>query len=358
MRTGIIPIAFVTKQKPSQKSKNGSRTAPRNVKNILILALVGLINVLSLGALSAAPQVGDVYTTAEKDMTATLGRHSVQPAMVGLATIDIVPVLTVHPTSPGFSGTMANLFADAESGQGLEVLPFGTLPATPANYSVIDRKVRWPDFAYSTSTPMVAGVLNPLPPFQDEKGLTIGWFVTFTSVDGTDSLSLVDARFDSVSNDPQSTLGSSMPLLGRSYSEFARGYKADGTVVQTGSGTEMVSKVRLFFFTPLYNGGGTQNGLGEIQTYIEGFPNFALTATVTLSNGQSDSRTVETNPSTTVPAPVISIAGSKLTVVRGFGNLEVVTGSVNGTWVPLKQVSEGDVYDIPAGDQFFRVVRQ
>lgn len=323
--------------------------------NKILLAIIGLL--LSVGNIFASP------STSGGSGTPVLQHRLTPLAVPDLApfgaNIKITPVVAVPSISPGFSGMLANLFGDIESGRPLERLPLGVAPTSPSGYSVIDRQV-YSAAAFATAetgAPMFAGKLNPESPLEKERGYTAGWVLEMSSADGTDSVSLSMARFSFTSSDLENSLGYTSQLWEKFYSQYARGYKANGDVVTAGDGDILVKKVVLFAWSRLYNGGGTEAGLNEIFGFVNSFSNFTLTFEVFLPNGQSAMRMVETNPQPGKLA--ISREGSRVTVTVIEGSryiLQTSTDMINWTDDTTVDVGSVSVFDDPDGQKYFRLL--
>lgn len=328
------------------------------MKNIL-LAIIGLF--LSARTLSAAvPQTGKGSGTAISHGISRLDPPNLAPFG---ADLKITPVYAVPAISPGFPGMLDNLFGDIEAGRPLETLPMGVLPDSPSGYSVIEGHQVYGAAAFASAdggVPMFAGVLNPQPPFNNERGYTVGWIIEISSADGTDSVSISMARYSFTSSDFLNSLGYNGQLWEKAYSLYARGYKANGDVLIVGGGDTLVKKVVLFGWSALYNGGGSQTGLNEIFNYVNGFDNFSLKLDVTLSNGQTSTRMVETHPQPGKLA--ISREGNRVTVkvIQGSGFLQVSEDLVNWTTLSTGEfdASKGSVYEVedPQSKKFFRLL--
>lgn len=318
--------------------------------NKIITAIIGLF--LTITAVNAAPQ-----TTKGSGQVPQLMRQAVPELAPFGANIKITPLMAVPSISPGFPAMLANLFGDIESGLPLEKLPLDAVPTSPSGYSVIDRRVYGPAaFATAeTGAPMFAGQLNPAAPFDKERGYTAGWVLELSSTDGTDSVSLSMARFSFTSSDLENSLGYTSQLWEKFYSQYARGYKANGEVVAAGDGDILVKKVVLFAWSRLYNGGGTEAGLGEIFAYVKSFDNFTLTFEVFLPNGQSAMRMIETNPQPGKLAITREGSRVKITVLEGRGQLQSSTDLVS--WTDEATVDVGSVFEFDDPDElkFFRL---
>lgn len=318
--------------------------------------IMGLSALLSLAAISAVlviPRTGKGSYERSRFAPAAASASSVPNLPANSAKITLVPVLGPPSGDINFDPMLSKLFKDFESGQPFNTVPYGDAPALADDYNAVNVQVPWHAFVYSEQTPMFAGRLNPSAPFQNRRGHTLGWLVVLESKDGSDSVALSQIRFSFTSSDFENSLGFTSQLDPKVYATFARGYKANGTVVDSGSGDVLVKRVAVFMWSRLYNGGDTQTGLNEVSNYVNGMANFTLKLDVFLPNGQLASRTVEVNP---IPS-LVSLGGNRFQV-NGFGTLQS-SYFPGGPWTDDREVFDGYAFTLelntPQG--FFRVKR-
>lgn len=86
------------------------------------------------------------------------------------------------------------------------------------------------------------------------------------TVDGNDGISLSMLTLESTS--ATGALSDTFSVGRHGYSTAAIGFKADGTVVKSGSPDIMVSRIIVVFQMSLFSGGATQSGLDEIRRWV------------------------------------------------------------------------------------------
>lgn len=319
-----------------------------------ILALVATFSLTAvISAVLVIPRTGKGSYERSHLAPASVSSSSVPSLPANSAKFTLVPVLGPPSGDVNFNPMLNKLFKDFESGQPFNTVSYGEAPALVDDYNVVNTQVPWHAFVYSEQTPMFAGQLNPPEKFKTRRGHTLGWLVVLESKDGSDSVALSQIRFSFTSSDFENSLGYTSQLDPKVYATFARGYKADGTIVDSGSGDVLVKRVAVFMWSRLYNGGDTQTGLNEVSTYIFGMDNFTLKLEVFLPNGQLASRTVEVNP---IPS-LVSLGGNRF-MVNGSGMLQS-SYFPGGPWTDDRQVYDGFgfSFDLNTPQGFFRVKR-
>lgn len=187
-------------------------------------------------------------------------------------------------------------------------------PVSHPNQYAIAYGITWQNLVYSESTSMWNGVLNPNPPFQNEKGYVVMALVDMRSPDGTDSISLNDLRVwfkssdggvlddvheNSLLSNPSNLerpsisfeAGSSalpgphmarasvgknsrVGLLGSvldfgGYTPRAIAVRRDGTIINSGSPDQKGNRILLIVFSKLFNGGGSEGGLSGVRNWVD-----------------------------------------------------------------------------------------
>ena len=341
-----------------------------NVRSIIGMAILAIITSLNL---NAAPSTGSqTGTSIGKNLFATRLTSLSAEANPTHPVIVIESALVVRPESVSFNDALRNWNTDWENGE-YEMLATNTWPASPTNYSMVssESEIPWWSLVYSRSTPMFAGVTNPAPPLENEHGFNLVRRVFLVAPPGQKVSLSMFAKVTWDSSDKGSaehgSLFTETPINGAStsYTELARGYNKDGSVITSGPGDQLCDVVVAYFWDFPYNGGGTQEGLNEVKNYVEvEVPNFASTFSVE-AGGVSVSQTLYVKlPAGGVPVPSLTVArqSDASIQVQVQGAYGVLWGAefLEGPWVPLTTVAPGSLW-YSIGDknkEFFQVTTQ
>ena len=206
---------------------------------------------------------------------------------------------------------------------------------SPADYAVCLGRVSWYNFVYSDSTPLWQSTLNPWSPFENELGTTVGAVIELRARPGTDSVSLAQASVTFASID--GVLNGSANFVGASYTPLAPAIKADGTLINSGSTSQLANRAFVIVYGPLFSNGSTQYGLNYTRDYINsqvrirGSYDFTISAQV---GGVTSSATVSTR-GYFLPPPTIA-----LTKGDGVDIVSIVDNAVPGYAYVLSATSD------------------
>lgn len=185
-------------------------------------------------------------------------------AAEGATIITITPLLMPTKESASWQASADRVIADARAG----TLAGQYNKNGPESYGQAFQKIDWWNLVYSTTTPMWGGQLDPVAPFQNEKGGPVIWnLVIATSTSGQNDLSLDMIRFTSRSNDGN-VLGDTVTFDGMSYTPRAIAIRTDGSIIESGPTSQKGRQVYVLIFTKLFNGGNTATGLNEVKNWV------------------------------------------------------------------------------------------
>ena len=304
----------------------------RTLKTIVVLAIfVGVTVTLSVSAQSlSVPDHGGLVTSAAN--FSTTNRIIVQPKdLVSGIDVFVTPVTTTSFHSPSWPANVApRLISDA-----INKSLNNTVIVSPADYAVCLGRVSWYNFVYSDSTPLWQSTLNPWSPFENELGTTVGAVIELRARPGTDSVSLAQASVTFASID--GVLNGSANFVGASYTPLAPAIKADGTLINSGSTSQLANRAFVIVYGPLFSNGSTQYGLNYTRDYINsqvrirGSYDFTISAQV---GGVTSSATVSTR-GYFLPPPTIA-----LTKGDGVDIVSIVDNAVPGYAYVLSATSD------------------
>lgn len=228
-----------------------------------IRRLFGALCVLSIWInVGAGPVNGPVWSSAGQ-------LTSVRPRQMKSIVPESNLRLTMTPVGIPKIWESATLAAvtDAASG-GLQ----RRITATdPSQYIVFpENRFTWQNVVYSQSAPMWLGVLNPSAPFDQQRGgPLVALLICAQTLDGSDTLSLDSLVVSGSSSDGYNVLRmDDMYFTGTSYTQYAPAVTKTGLAVTSGSSAQLVSRLMVMVFPPLFNGGDTQEGLDQVSNWV------------------------------------------------------------------------------------------
>jgi hypothetical protein len=227
-------------------------------------------------------------------------------------------------------------------------------------------QLRWQNLVRSTSTPMWDGTLNPLAPFNNERGQENWIVVDAKTLDGENGLSLDMIRIISASNDDldpsqpgKNLLADTNTFVGLSYSSRAVGITKSGDHITSGPASQLCARVVLAARGRLMLG-ETQAQLDQANAWVSYWANdkgaYKITFDVDAGgDASSKSRLVLSTDPTPAAQPALSITYSSgmvsLSVTNGERDRSYQIESAptpTGPWHPATVVTYTDSITIPA----------
>ena len=330
------------------------------IRSIIGVATLAIITSLNINA--AAPSVGGGTKSG-------VG-YDPNPPMIGRASegnlgtplLAIYPLLSVRDTSPSFQPALINAMTAIHNDAPVTLT---NEPASPleTTYLTNGAAVPWWAHVFSQSAPMFAGSLSVRPGFENERGYTTTTIGRFRAPVGKKiNLNMLTRTVWDTSDIGQGQVAGHGSLYdvreyaNLAYTPLARGYN-DGVLIDSGSGNQEVDEILVAFWNFPYNGGGTQQGLDEVEAYIMGQTNFTLTFTIE-AGGVSVARDMETRPAWVPPVLMVTREGETLTVgVSGSAGVLETAEALGGPWRSLMNVDAQTAYTLTGLGpvQFFRV---
>lgn len=207
------------------------------------------------------------------------------PSGAGIATIKITPVLLAAQPSSSWTNGADTLIADALANS----INTNIVIANPGDYAVCNNRINWYNLAFSESTPMWDGVLNPPAPWNNEYGHVVWALIDARANSGGDDLSLDSLQVVYASNDGNILSGTNS-FETSDYTPRALAVKADGTRITSGTASQKGLRILLLVQSRLFNGGNTQSGLDEIKNWISDYSPYTLTYTAGIIGDEEATR--------------------------------------------------------------------
>ncbi len=301
----------------------------------MIALLVGLATLVAGVSVKAEvvvlPSVGEIVTTAGgvpipvDNRNAAPASDSTTPSWVR-----VVPVLLPVDGSPSWAAAAKQVITDAVRGTNApQAKVWSGGVASPTEYTVPPfRGLEWWMLAESASAPMWRGELNPPAPFGAERGWVLWHLIDARSADGSPSISLAGITLVQNSSDGNA-LGATISMVATEYTDLAVGLQPDGTLALTnGPASGLAQRVLFLAKGKRFNGGGTQQGLNEIRSWVNGRAGYAVTMTALLGGRMSSSPSYLNPPA----LPEVTLALARATT-NTPANLRLNGGKVGSTYV-------------------------
>lgn len=256
-------------------------------KAMLALSVIGLlsVNLMAVKELPVGdPTVGDSVSTALGAKSNLGGLH---PNLFGLVkmpvttsslggtigTVSATPILGPAPSSVDYPAFAANVMNDAKN---RNVRTQTNAITSPTDYTICHGKIDWWNTVYSsTSSYLWDDKLDPLAPFQNQKGHIISQLIQAESFGG-DTISMSMLSVSSGSSDGNNVLGDQLLFVPADYSSLAIGIRSNGTMITSGPSTQKAARVIFLTTMKLFNGGGTQAGLNQVRDWVFNKGNFTI----------------------------------------------------------------------------------
>jgi hypothetical protein len=279
------------------------------MKTIIKLVLALIVSVSLFQQLHAAPKTGSNENSAGPVEKSTDPRSkAVQSGDATQILIDTYWVLGPGRASPHY--TAFTIAVNNAVMNGTIANPH--VASGPGDYTLVSgNRAGWSNFVFSTTAfPTWQGMANPPSPYDSEVGQIVHLVNVVRGVNGNVALSMYMSKCASP-NDAQ--IDEVQTTLNGSYSQSARGVKADDSVVASGSGDQRVKYFILIVAPELYIA-SSQGDLNVVMNWVvnDNGNSFSIIMTVTIKNGDTvvaqKSTTISTFPQTFPPLPALAIS--------------------------------------------------
>lgn len=332
------------------------------VRSIIGMATLAIITSLNIN-LNAAPSVGGGTKSGvgyNPPDSSQIGRAS--EGNLAAPVLEIYPLQSVRDTSPSFQPAIIAGMLAIHNGNPVTLTNIPTSPLE-TSYLTNGAAVPWYSHVFSQGDPMFAGELNPEGLLANEHGYTITAIGRFLAQAGKKiNLNMLTQTVWDSSDIGEGTVAGHGSLYdvrnysNLAYTPLARGYNG-GVLIDSGSGNQVADEIFVAFWNFPYNGGGTQQGLDEVEAYITNQTNFTLTFTIE-AGGVSVTRTMETRPAWVPPVLMVTREGDSVTLgVSGSAGVLETAEALGGPWRSLMNVDAQTAYTLTGLGpvQFFRV---
>lgn len=261
--------------------------------------------------------------------------------------VQTVPLLAEWLTGPDSNAAENKIMDDWLAGR------LGSRPAvSPSDYSIPSTYSWWAYGVGVNGFSTWAGT-NGVGLFAGKPGYTAAVLVIVTGIDGDVSLNMLSTRCSS----PQdSQINETQSFVGKGYAVTARGKRADGSIIDSGAGSQLVKTFAVVVYPQLY-AAANETELQSIKSWIEveNAGNFQINMTATVAAAgtvlKEQVASLSTVPTTPVTVPDVTIVqdgtSTRVGVAAGgpSGKSYLVESAIalssNGTvWTPEGYASQ------------------